>query len=250
MRTRMADYRSLSQRILIVEDELGPLAFYRQVLEAAGFRTCQARSGRQALNAFTEFTPDLILLDLKLLGEMDGFDVLSALRARSAVRVVILSGQAGDARIVRGLNLGADNYLVKPISGEELVARVRAQVRRTPGGNLAAERTRKLHCYGELVIDLGRGQALRRGKHFTFGEVERRILERLLQSPGQMVSYAELMEAGWGLVQPFMLGEEARPLLNVAYRLRRKLRQTEGQSVIETVNNAGFIIAAPDRVKD
>jgi DNA-binding response OmpR family regulator len=246
----VAEYRSLRQRILVVEDDLEALGFYRQVLEASGFRTCQARSGREALSAFTEFKPDLVLLDLKLLGEMDGFEVLSALRTRSTVRVIILSKEQSGGGIVRGLNLGADNYLVKPISAEELVARVRAQVRRTPGGNLAAERTWKLYCYGELVIDLGRGQALRRGKHFTFGDVERRILERLLQSPGQMVSYAELMEAGWGSVQPLLLGDDARPLLNVAYRLRRKLRQTEGQSVIETVNNAGFIIAEPDQIRD
>ena len=91
---------------------------------------------------------------------------------------------------------------------------------------------------------------MRHGKHFTFGDVERRVLERLLSTPGRMVSYVELMEAGWGLIQPLTQGEDARLLLNVAYRLRRKLRQTEGQDVIETVNNAGFIIAAPDRIKD
>jgi DNA-binding response OmpR family regulator len=246
----MAEYRAISQRILIVEDESALLVFYRQVLEAAGFRTREARSGPEALSAFTEFTPDLVLLDLMLLGDMDGFEVLATLRARSSIRIVILTGQLGDARIVRGLNLGADNYLIKPISGEQLVARVRAQVRRTPGGNLAAERSRKLYCYGELVIDVGRGQALRRGKRFTFGEVERRILERLLQTPGRMVSYAELMEAGWGLVQPITQGEDARLLLNVAYRLRRKLRQTEGQTVIETVNNAGFVMVEPDQIRD
>jgi DNA-binding response OmpR family regulator len=246
----MPERPSSSQRILIVEDEAALLIFYRQVLEDAGFRTRAARSGPEALAAFTEYVPDLVILDLMLLGDMDGFEVLSSLRARSSVRIMILTGQVGDARAVRGLNLGADNYLAKPISGQQLVARVRAQLRRTPGGNLAPDRCRKLYYYGDLVIDLGRAQALRHGKHFTFGDVERRVLERLLSTPGRMVSYVELMEAGWGLIQPLTQGEDARLLLNVAYRLRRKLRQTEGQDVIETVNNAGFIIAAPDRIKD
>ncbi len=246
----MAEPAALSQRVLVVEDEATLLVFYRQVLEGAGFRIRSARSGPEALAAFTEFTPDLVLLDLMLLGDMDGLDVLTALRARSPVRIIIVTGQAGDARIVRGLTLGADNYLVKPISGAQLVARVRAQVRRTPGGNLAPDRSRKLYCYGALVLDLGRGQAVRHGKRFTFGDVERRILERLLQTPGRLVGYAELVEAGWGLIQPLSQGEETRLLLNVAYRLRRKLRQTEGQDVIETVSSAGLVIAAPDQVRD
>ena len=246
----MTETRALSQRILIVEDEAALLVFYQKVLEEAGFRIRAARSGPEALAAFTEFTPDLVLLDLMLLGDMDGFDVLTALRARSPVRIVILTGQVGDARVVRGLNLGADNYLVKPISGAQLVARVRAQVRRTPGGNLAPDRSRKLYCYGELIIDLGRGQVLRRGKRVVFGDVERRILERLLQTPGRLVGYAELMEAGWGLIQPTVQREEAHQVLNIAYRLRRKLRQTEGKDVIETVSSAGLVIAAPDQVRD
>src|SRR5690606_9867258 len=119
----MAERPALSQRVLIVEDDAALLVFYRQVLEAAGYHVRTARTGAEALSAFTAFTPGLVLLDLTLLGDLDGFDVLAALRARSPVRIIILSGAAGDARIVRGLNQGADNYLVKPISGEQLVAR-------------------------------------------------------------------------------------------------------------------------------
>jgi DNA-binding response OmpR family regulator len=246
----MTEVVALSQRVLVVEDETALLVFYRQVLEEAGFHIRVARSGQEALSAFTEFTPDLVMLDLLLLGEMDGFDVLTALRARSAVRIVILTGQAGDARVVRGLNLGADNYLVKPISGAQLVARVRAQMRRTPGGSRAPDRSRKLFCYGDFVIDLGRAQGLRRGRRVVFGEVERRILERLLQTPGRLVGYAELMEAGWGQIQPVVQGEDARQVLNIAYRLRRKLRQADGREVIETVSSAGLVIAAPDVVRN
>jgi DNA-binding response OmpR family regulator len=243
----MTDRSLPGQRILIVEDEAALLVFYRQVLEETGYRTRAARSGPEALAAFTEFAPELVILDLMLMGDSDGFEVLALLRARSPVRIIILTGQAGDARVVRGLNLGADNYLVKPISREQLVARVRAHLRRTPAGNLAPERMRKLFYYGELVIDLGRAQALRRGRRFTFGDVERRILERLLRTPGQLVTYVELMEAGWGIVQPMFVGEDARVLLNVAYRLRRKLRLTEGKDLIETVANAGLLIQPADR---
>ncbi|MCC6190623.1 MAG: response regulator transcription factor [Anaerolineales bacterium] len=243
----MAERPLSGQRILIVEDESALLVFYRQVLDEAGYRTRAARSGPEALAAFTEFAPELVILDLLLMGDMDGFEVLAALRARSPVRIVILTGQTGDARVVRGLNLGADNYLAKPISREQLIARVRAHLRRTVAGNLAPERMRKLFYYGDLVIDLARAQALQRGRRYTFGDVERRILERLLRTPGQLVTYVELMEVGWGMVQPTIVGEDTRGLLNVAYRLRRKLRQTEGQDVIETVANSGLIIRPPDR---
>ena len=95
-----------------------------------------ARTGKEALAAFSEFSPDLVILDLALLGDMDGFDVLSALRQRSEVNVIILTGQAGDAQIVRGLNLGADNYLLKPVSKAQLMARIHAQLRRRPSGGL------------------------------------------------------------------------------------------------------------------
>ncbi len=246
----MAEPTALSQRVLLVEDEASLLVFYQKVLEEAGFHVRAARSGPEALAAFTEFSPDLVLLDLMLLGDMDGFDVLTALRARSPVRIIILTGQAGDARVVRGLNLGADNYLVKPISGAQLVARVRAQVRRTPGGNLSPDRSRRLFCYGDLVIDLGRSQMLRRGRRVVLGEVERRLLERLLQTPGRLVGYAELMEAGWGVIQPNIHREEIHQVLNMAYRLRRKLRQAEGREVLETVTSAGLVITAPDEVRD
>ncbi|MCC6192532.1 MAG: response regulator transcription factor [Anaerolineales bacterium] len=235
---------------MIVEDETALLVFYRQVLEEAGYRIRAVRSGTEAMAAFTEFAPDLVILDLMLLGDMDGFEVLAMLRARSPVRIIILTGQIGDARVVRGLNLGADNYLVKPLSREQLVARVRAHLRRTPAGNLTPERMRKLFYYGGLVIDLARAQALQRGRRFTFGDVERRVLERLLRTPGQLVTYVELMEVGWGMVQPTFAGEDARILLNVAYRLRRKLRHTEGHDLIETVDNAGLIIKPPDREAD
>lgn len=243
----MTDRSPFGQRVLVIEDESALLVFYRQVLEEAGYRTRTARSGAEGLAAFTEFSPELVILDLMLMGEMDGLEVLAALRARSPVRIVILTGQTGDARVVRGLNLGADNYLIKPISREQLVARVRAQLRRTPAGNLVPERMRKLFYYGDLVIDLDRAQALWRGRRFTFGDVERRVLERLLRTPGQLVTYTELMEAGWGMVQPAVYAEDARVLLNVAYRLRRKLRQTQGQDVIETVANTGLLIRPPDR---
>src|SRR5258708_15883692 len=119
----MPERPSNSQRILLVEDETPLLVFYRQVLEDAGFRTRAARSGPEALTAFTVFVPDLVILDLMLLGDMDGFEVLSSLRARSSVRIMILTGQVGDARAVRGLNLGPANYLPKPTSAHQLPPR-------------------------------------------------------------------------------------------------------------------------------
>lgn len=112
------------QTILIVEDELNLLQFYQETLEQAGFNTHSARDGQDALKTFEAVHPDLVILDLGLFGDLDGFDVLSDLRQTSNVGVMILTAHGGDERLVRGLNLGADNYLLKPISKEHLLNKI------------------------------------------------------------------------------------------------------------------------------
>jgi DNA-binding response OmpR family regulator len=236
------------QRILIVEDEEHLLTFYRETLERAGYKPYVARTGKEALSAFAEAMPDLIILDVGLSEEMDGFEVLAVLRMqrRSDVPIMILTAQVGESKIIRGLNLGADNYVLKPVSGDQLVARVRAQLGRSRSG----ERTRPtgVYHYGDLVIDLDRNQATRRGTRFTFGDTERQILARLLQSPGQPVTHQELMLVGWGYTGPLVKSDDMRVLLSCIYRLRDKLEKKKGHSqrLIETVPEVGFSILPPE----
>lgn len=227
------------QRILIVEDEEHLLSFYCETLERAGYKTYTARAGREALEVFAKAAPDLVILDLGLIGEMDGFQVLSVLRVQrqSEVQVMILTAQAGETKAVQGFNLGADDYVLKPVSGDHLVARVRAQLRRGPTG----ERVQPsgIYHYPGLVIDLDRSQATRGGRRLTFGDTERRILARLLQTPGRPVTQGELMRLGWGHTEPVVKWTEAGPLLSCIYRLRDKL----GRRLIETVPEVGFSIS-------
>ena len=227
----------MTARILVVEDEEALLDFYCQALGAEGYRTHRVRAGEEALYAFRAFGPDLVILDLGLAGKVDGFEVLRALRQENtAVRVIILTGQPGEAKMVRGLEGGADDYVVKAVSSEHLLARVRAQLRRAPAG--AAQ----VCCYGEIEIDLGANQVRRRSQRMILGEAERRVLARLLQTPGQAVSFAELSQAGWGFALPKRhFEEDLRFVKSCIYRLRIKL----GSGIIETSRDLGFFIAEP-----
>lgn len=237
------------QTILIVEDELNQLQFYKEILDQAGFKTRCVRDGQGALKIFETFQPDLVILDLGLFGDLDGFDVLSELRRTSNVGVMILTAHGGDERLVRGLNLGADNYLLKPISKEHLLARVRTQLRlrRNPINNLSGR-----YRYGDLIVDIGRSQIMRRGKRRMLGDAEQRVTARLLQTPGQIVNLQELMEIGWGQHAQHHIGwTDIRPLSHCIYRLRDKLKVSDGRQLIETVRDAGFYILPPDeRLED
>jgi len=237
------------QRILVVEDEDHLLTFYRETLEQAGYRTQGARTGAEALTAFSSLAPHLIILDLNLEGEMDGFEVLSILRRRSDVPVIILTGLPGEERLVRGLRLGADNYLQKPVSRGHLIARVQAQLRRSPSGELVL--ASGVYHYGSLILDLDRSLAIRGEQRFTFGEAEKRLLARLLQTPGQPVSHLELLQAGWGFAAPEVTPTDMRLLQSCIYRLRAKLERKGGQTrLIESVFNVGFSIVCPDEMAE
>src|SRR5512136_911407 len=122
-------------RILIVEDEETLLDYYRRSLGAEGYQSRCVRTGEEALYAFRAFGPDLVILALGLAGKIDGFEVLCAVRQENTMaRVLILTGQPGEEKMVRGLEGGADDYVIKTVSKEHLLARVRAQLRRAPAG--------------------------------------------------------------------------------------------------------------------
>lgn len=237
------------QAVLIVEDELSLLDFYQETLTQAGYTTYGARRGREALKAFEKFEPDLVILDLELFGHLDGFDVLTELRRKSNVSVMILTGHGGDERLVRGLNLGADNYVLKPVSKEHLLARVRTQLRlrRNPTGDVSGR-----YRFGDLIVDLERSQVIRQGKRRALGDAELRVTARLLDTPGETVNQLELMEVGWGYNAHHVIGwSDIRPLSHCIYRLRDKLKPGDGRQLIKTVIDVGFYIVRPDeRLED
>lgn len=236
-------------KILVVEDEDRLAEFYQTALKKSGYLTARARNGKEALSQFTAFRPDLILLDLGLADNtLTGFDVLADVRRRDPqVHVVILTAQAGEEHQLRGFHLGADNYLIKPVTEAQLAARVQAHLRRR-APRLADTITAVYH-YADLVIDLVEARAVRGERTATLGDVEIKVLERLLATPGEPVKHAELLQIGWGRPASATADwSDQRALLNTIYRLRTKLEVKGGRRVIRTVPNVGFAIEQPDLV--
>ncbi len=179
-------------RVLVVDDEPMVRDVLTRYLSREGFHVTGAADGHQALEAIRDGAPDVILLDL-MLPRLSGLDVLRTLRMEGNVPVIILSAKATEQERIQGLQLGADDYVVKPYSPGEVVARVHAVLRRTSpaDGRLA---------FDELEIDPARREVVRNGEvvHTTRKEFE--LLHLLASNPGQVFSRPQLLESVWGYV--------------------------------------------------
>ena len=184
------------ERILIVEDERAVARGLEYGLKADGFAVLWAGTGQRALELIRTEDPHLILLDIRL-PDMSGFDVCRQLRAeRRRQPVLILTARDEELDRVLGLELGADDYVVKPYSLREIVARVRALLRRAYG-ELATPTSEKLG-FGEVTIDLERWLVTRRGESIELTPTEFRLLRHLASNPDRPVSRSALIEAVWG----------------------------------------------------
>jgi two-component system alkaline phosphatase synthesis response regulator PhoP len=180
--------------VLVVDDELKITRLVRDYLEQAGFVVAIASDGPGAIAAARQIKPDLIVLDLGLPG-LDGLDVIRTLRANSTVPVVVVTARADEADRVVGLEMGADDYLVKPFSPKELVARVRAVLRRV---DLAAEGAEVLRS-GELVVDIPRREVKLRGRVIDLTPTEFELVQTLIRQPGRVFTRGQLLEAIHGV---------------------------------------------------
>lgn len=181
-----------TRTILIVDDEPGIVTIARDYLEQAGFRVLTAGDGAAALRVARSDLPSLIILDL-MLPQIDGLDVIRALRNDLATRtipVIMLTARVGEADRVSGLELGADDYLTKPFSPRELVARVRAVLRRTEGLGDAAPLVR----VGDLTIDMQRRAVRRAGVPIELTATEFDLLAILAREPGRPFTRTQLIE--------------------------------------------------------
>ncbi len=192
----MRSTRSESGRVLIVEDEPALLRALRINLRARGYEVATSSAGRDALAEAARRPPDAVLLDLGL-PDMDGNEVVRQLRTWTSVPVIVLSGRAGSGDKIGALDAGADDYVTKPFSMEELVARLRALLRRD-----AHPSSRQVFSIGHCTVDLAARTVVRRGTeepepvHLT--RTEWRMLEVLLRSPGQLVLSGRLLAELWG----------------------------------------------------
>ena len=180
-------------RILIVDDEPNILATVAPLLRARGYEPHTAMTGRAALEIVDRDKPDLVVLDLGL-PDLDGVEVCRAIREQSAVSIVVLSAREAEDDKVRALDAGADDYVTKPFGAEELLARIRAALRRTESPSPASE---PIVC-GSLVIDRERFRVLRDGQEVRLTPKEFELLTFLAQHSGRVLTHRTILKAIWG----------------------------------------------------
>ena len=178
----------MNETILIVEDEPKIVRLARDYLERSGFRVVVAADGNSALAAAQRERPDLIVLELNLPGR-DGLDVCRAIRRESDVPIIMLTARVDEADRLIGLELGADDYITKPFSPRELVARTRAVLRRVQGGVYRSDLVR----VGELEIDLKGHRVSRKEENINLTRIEFNLLATLAQNPGKVFTRSELL---------------------------------------------------------
>jgi DNA-binding response OmpR family regulator len=221
--------------ILVVDDEPGIVELLRLYLEAEGFRVVAAGDGEEALAAFEREAPDCVVLDL-MLPRVDGREVCRRIRRTSDTPIVMLTARSDEIDVVVGLELGADDYVVKPFAPRPLVARVRALLRRA-AARPAGDRPLRL---GALSLDPRRREALVGTRHLALRPREFDLLAALVREPGIVLTREALLDDVWGTDFP---GETRTIDVHVA-ELRRKLG-TDGPA-IETVRGVGYrMVDAP-----
>jgi two-component system, OmpR family, KDP operon response regulator KdpE len=204
----------MAARILIVDDEPNIIGTVSPLLRARGYDVSSAMTGRAGLDAAERIKPDLIVLDLGL-PDMDGVSVCREVRQGSSVPIVVLSARGGEADKVGALDAGADDYVTKPFGAEELLARIRATLRRTenpppPSGPLVR---------GSLVIDRDRFRVLRDNDEVRLTPKEFELLTFLAQHPGRVLTHRTILKAVWGA----HAGDQPEHLRVLVGSLRKKI---------------------------
>ncbi|MBA3288344.1 MAG: response regulator transcription factor [Acidimicrobiia bacterium] len=220
--------------VLVVDDEPVIVDVVRDYLAAAGFRVSTARSGADALRSLRSLPPDLVVLDLGL-PDRDGLDVLREIRRTSERPVIVLTARDAEADRVVGLELGADDYVVKPFSPRELLARVRAVLRRSSTVDDGRPVT-----VGDLVVDPERRTATMAGRPVALTATEFELLAHMAASPGRVYTRNQLMEIVHGVV----VDAGGRAIDAHIKNLRRKIEPDPHRPlVLQTVHGVGYRLA-------
>ncbi len=228
------------ERILVVDDELRYLRLIQFNLEAEGYRISTAITGGEALAALAQRIPDLVILDIMLPGE-DGFEVCRRIREVSDVPIIMLTALGSDADKVKGLRLGADDYVAKPFSAQELLARVEAVLRRTRPTEVPGRPV--VFTLGDLHMDFLKRSVVVAGQEVRLSPTEYRVLHYLAVNAGRAVTQDDLLDAVWG---SGYAGEH--DVLRVAvWRLRQKLGDdAQIPRFISTIPGVGYLVETPD----
>ncbi|MZQ83987.1 response regulator [Paenibacillus sp. 5J-6] len=217
------------KKIMIVDDEPKIVRFVAANLKSLDFETLTCQSGAEALEKAEEFDPDLILLDLMMPG-MDGFDVLKRLRSYSSVPVIMLTARSNGADKVQGLNLGADDYLTKPFSLDELFARVNAVLRRMDG-RMAPPVTTSEITLGPVTANLAQRRIWLGDTEVKFTETEYNLFALLLQHAGKVMTHEQLLSEVWGSEYR----DEVEYLRVTIARIRQKIKSAAEGAAAELI---------------
>jgi two-component system KDP operon response regulator KdpE len=219
--------------VLAVDDEAGILRLIKLELSTQGFRVVTAENGETALRMAEEHRPDIVLLDI-VMPDITGLEVMRKLRERTNIPVILLTAKGSDADKVRGLEMGADDYLAKPFSPEELSARVRAVLRRA----LGSAGLENIVQAGDVEVDLNRRLVKRKGELVTLTRTEWMLLQHLAANAGKIMLNAELLSKVWGPEYR----DDLQYLRVWVSRLRRKLEEEPSQPrLIKTFQGIGYM---------
>ncbi len=226
-------------RILVVDDEERIVNFLTSKLKASGYEVLTASDGVKGLEQAQAQEPDLIVLDL-LMPKMNGLEMLKELRSFSAVPVIILTAKGEDADRIKGLQLGADDYLPKPFNPDELVARIEAIRRRMQPAQ--KDKAPEVLRIGDVTIDFSKRQVLVGGESKYLTRTEWLLLSQLANNAGRLMLYEELLTRVWGPEYR----DDIQILRTWLSRLRRKLQSDpRSPQLIRTMPKAGYIIDLP-----
>jgi two-component system OmpR family response regulator len=234
-----SDYGGRPAKVLVVDDEASIRALLSATLRLTGFEVRVANGGREALTAAAEYAPDLVVLDV-MMPDLDGFEVAQRLRASGhPVPVLFLTARDSVEDRISGLTVGADDYVAKPFSLEEVVLRIRAILRRSLGEAQQLVDGGLLR-FADLEMDEDAHEVRRGGKRVDLSPTEFNLLRYLLTNAGRVVSKAQILDRVWN----YDFGGDGRIVESYVYYLRRKIDKWE-PPLIHTVRGVGYALRLP-----
>ena len=224
-------------RLLVVDDEPNILELLSVSLRFSGFEVHTASNGQQAVTLARSLKPDLLVLDV-MMPELDGFEVVRRLRGEgSRAPVLFLTAKDGTEDKVRGLTLGGDDYVTKPFSLEEVVARIRAVLRR---GDAVQQQAGTRLVFADLELDEDSHEVWKAGAAVALSPTEFNLLRYFMQNPGRVLSKAQILDHVW----QYDFGGEANVVESYVSYLRRKLDTTEPR-LLHTLRGVGYVLRVP-----
>jgi len=225
----------MKAKVLVIEDDQGILKFLRRGLTYEGYEVDVAEDGKQGLELAKEKEPDLVVLDLMLPG-IDGLEVCRQLRADGDVPILILTAKDETNDRVMGLDMGADDYMVKPFEFKELLARIRALLRRTQPAQV------KVLEFADLTLDRGTRRAHRGDRVISLTAKEYELLELFMEHPRQVLTREVIYDRVWG----YNFGGQSNIIEVYVRYLRQKLEEDGEPRLIHTLRGVGYVLRKPD----